>query len=595
MSITRLVFGVALVCARLSFAQCPTTGDCLTPHAGIGCADAACCNTVCAIDTTCCEVQWDTDCAMFANTTCSICGASGLGSCFVTHALPRCDDAACCATVCQFDAYCCSTTWDLTCAVYAGAFCEPGGTVDCGDPNSGSCTIAHGTPGCDVATCCEAVCAKDATCCSQAWDALCVAIANQVCTTQCEPPCPGGSTIEAESCATAANDVCVAPVAGNQAQPLLGGKACGALAHDPFSGVDRVDVDVWSVTVPDTDGDGVARVLLGFQCSADTWAALVPAGSCGIAASPLHVQLIACTEGVAQACIPAGDWRVVCTSGAFPAQAPPLAYPCPGRPYALRIEVDDFCDLPCESDRSCISPHATPGCSDAACCAATCAMDAFCCDVEWDASCVESAVDACTIAPPSNDECSGAFALVPGVPALVQTGPATVGTLLAPAGCLDNALPAGHDVWCTVGPLDASGLVKVSTCSANTEFDTALALYRGDCSAVEAEACSATGLCQPQSHAELEFELACGEVAYLRVFGAMGELGQAQVLLTAAGGTACPGACPADLNGDGQVDGADLGSLLSAWGVDLSADLNGDGLIDGADLGVMLSAWGPCV
>lgn len=50
----------------------------------------------------------------------------------------------------------------------------------------------------------------------------------------------------------------------------------------------------------------------------------------------------------------------------------------------------------------------------------------------------------------------------------------------------------------------------------------------------------------------------------------------------------------ADLNGDGQVDGADLGVLLGFWGTsDRNADLNGDGLVDGADLGLLLSAWGP--
>jgi len=53
--------------------------------------------------------------------------------------------------------------------------------------------------------------------------------------------------------------------------------------------------------------------------------------------------------------------------------------------------------------------------------------------------------------------------------------------------------------------------------------------------------------------------------------------------------------CPADLNGDGVVDGADLGELLSAWGSSKSsADLNGDGVVDGADLGELLSAWGAC-
>lgn len=46
----------------------------------------------------------------------------------------------------------------------------------------------------------------------------------------------------------------------------------------------------------------------------------------------------------------------------------------------------------------------------------------------------------------------------------------------------------------------------------------------------------------------------------------------------------------ADLNGDGVVDGGDLGALLGAWGTP-DADLNGDGTTDGADLGIILSEW----
>jgi FAD/FMN-containing dehydrogenase len=49
----------------------------------------------------------------------------------------------------------------------------------------------------------------------------------------------------------------------------------------------------------------------------------------------------------------------------------------------------------------------------------------------------------------------------------------------------------------------------------------------------------------------------------------------------------------ADLNGDGVVDGADLGALLSQWGAQGGpADLNGDGVVDGVDLGKMLAGWG---
>jgi hypothetical protein len=47
-----------------------------------------------------------------------------------------------------------------------------------------------------------------------------------------------------------------------------------------------------------------------------------------------------------------------------------------------------------------------------------------------------------------------------------------------------------------------------------------------------------------------------------------------------------------DLDGDGAVNGSDLGLLLAAWGTnDPSADLNGDGFVDGADLGILLGAW----
>ncbi len=47
-----------------------------------------------------------------------------------------------------------------------------------------------------------------------------------------------------------------------------------------------------------------------------------------------------------------------------------------------------------------------------------------------------------------------------------------------------------------------------------------------------------------------------------------------------------------DLNGDGVVDGADLGIMLGGWGAPGVSDLNGDGITDGADLGLLLGAWG---
>ena len=59
---------------------------------------------------------------------------------------------------------------------------------------------------------------------------------------------------------------------------------------------------------------------------------------------------------------------------------------------------------------------------------------------------------------------------------------------------------------------------------------------------------------------------------------------------------ACP-ECPADLNGDGCVDGGDLGLFLTYWGSSdefSPGNLDGQAPVNGADLGVLLTAWGVC-
>lgn len=64
-----------------------------------------------------------------------------------------------------------------------------------------------------------------------------------------------------------------------------------------------------------------------------------------------------------------------------------------------------------------------------------------------------------------------------------------------------------------------------------------------------------------------------------------------------AGGGVCP--CEGDVNGNGIVDGEDLGELLGAWGAcgDCSicaSDLSGNCVVDGNDLGILLAQWGAC-
>lgn len=50
---------------------------------------------------------------------------------------------------------------------------------------------------------------------------------------------------------------------------------------------------------------------------------------------------------------------------------------------------------------------------------------------------------------------------------------------------------------------------------------------------------------------------------------------------------------PADLDGDGWVDGVDLGLMFAGWGQPGPTDLNGDGTTDGEDFGLLLLAWNP--
>lgn len=55
-------------------------------------------------------------------------------------------------------------------------------------------------------------------------------------------------------------------------------------------------------------------------------------------------------------------------------------------------------------------------------------------------------------------------------------------------------------------------------------------------------------------------------------------------------------ACPADINGDGTVDVADILAVIDAWGPcpNCDADINGDDVVDVSDLLGIVDAWGDC-
>lgn len=75
----------------------PSSGSCFLPNGNAACADADCCEAVCALDPNCCNVEWDQGCADLAFSVCGTCGDSGAGSCSASNGTPGCDDADCCA------------------------------------------------------------------------------------------------------------------------------------------------------------------------------------------------------------------------------------------------------------------------------------------------------------------------------------------------------------------------------------------------------------------------------------------------------------------------------------------------------------------
>jgi hypothetical protein len=61
--------------------------------------------------------------------------------------------------------------------------------------------------------------------------------------------------------------------------------------------------------------------------------------------------------------------------------------------------------------------------------------------------------------------------------------------------------------------------------------------------------------------------------------------------------TGFPPACPADITGNGLVDGEDLTMLLGEWGaceLDCQGDIDENGTVDGSDLTILLGFWGDC-
>jgi hypothetical protein len=112
------------------------------------------------------------------------CGDPGTGDCCEPNGTPFCDDAACCEAVCLIEPFCCTNEWDELCADLADdqPLC---GCVDCGDPGTGDCCEPNGSPYCEDEACCELICGMDSYCCDTEWDDVCADMAREHCGLLC--------------------------------------------------------------------------------------------------------------------------------------------------------------------------------------------------------------------------------------------------------------------------------------------------------------------------------------------------------------------------------------------------------------------------
>ncbi len=263
---------------------CPGNGDCFTEHSGSGCDDPTCCALVCSREPTCCIFDWEDFCVVEALLGCETSACPASGDCFASHGTPGCDDAACCEAVCDRRPFCCEFDWDTTCVNLAREECGP---PRC--PAEGNCFAAHSTPGCEAASCCEQVCEEDASCCENTWSEACAVLADRLCS----------------------NEVC----------PSEG--PCTQFHLDPGC----------------SDEDCCNRV-----CALDP----------------------KCCSGF--------RWDRKCFEAAR-----------------------DLCRVRCPQPGNCFGLHDTPGCDDALCCARVCERQPDCCRIEhpWDGDCTSIALQEC--------------------------------------------------------------------------------------------------------------------------------------------------------------------------------------------------------
>ena len=365
---------------------CGGTGDCCEEHEAPGCDDPEVQNCLCALDSFCCEKEWDMICVQeVTELGCGECGGSvtpgcgndicdvdetcdlcpedcgwcpSEGDCCTPNGTAGCDDVAVQNCVCEQDTWCCTVEWDFACANEVMSFeCgECTGSTNCGDDicvagetcqncpedcgacgGEGLCCEVHDSPGCEDGSVQACVCSQDSFCCEYVWDEVCVdGVTGFSCGT-CDgsgPVCGNGECDGIEDCLVCPEDC---------------GECAGTGCCDPHA-------------TPACDDAEIAACV----CNEDAWCCTE------------EWDAICVEEVVTFNCGTCGGSGPVCGDGN-----------CTGSETCTTCPAD--CGE-CPPLGACCEVHESAGCDNPSVQKCVCDEDAFCCETQWDEVCVEEVV-----------------------------------------------------------------------------------------------------------------------------------------------------------------------------------------------------------
>ncbi len=497
------------------------------------------------------------------------CGAENAGSCLEPNGTPHCDDLACCELVEGLDPGC-ATAWDADCAATAALEC-----YGCGDAETGDCFTANGSPYCNLADCCDAVCGTGGFefCCTSGWDAACADLAANICTQE--------EVVQQDDVVHGLSNG-----DGLLTMELIRGPAA------PLGGVQIPDPwdEAFMQSMEFDNLDGISHNnqgnLLGLNFGAGGGSGTIHSFATCVPTST--DQLIGDTEGLG------GDGLAITRLGGLSISPGNTKIAVVGYDSGAII-VYDYTPGNCEGAGASLSGGRQ-----------TSAAPLFVEDTQGSAWLDDDTVIGFSTSGEiftvnaSNMEVTLEITVNtvegggPGFTDIEynpEVSPHIYAMYSAFSGTTTNLLFVLDDNFTLLGTFDFSTSMNTSR---EISFDSQGNLFVGQF----IPSVGAVAIDFIPDAADWTMIVNNMSVDYYSATTASSFPGLD--VAKALGGSPCP-ACAADLNEDTVVNAADLAQLLGAWGMPgcsgampCCANLNGDGAVNAADLAQLLGAWGPC-